>query len=288
MADDDIPRGLRITEKFAGIIAAIGLPIAIPLATCIYGQGEKVAADQRACIDLRLKSVAAVAQSKTPGADDAVALMTDTLKLLNKLCPEDLKQDKAAQQAQARDVAHSSNDPKGVAKLMPAAGAAAPPAATGDLKPSEGLLPSTLHPSAAVISEVSKIAGLTPEQAASPNTTRIFIQVASAAEAPAAQVIRARLNKARYGTGPIVAPGVETVANTLPQPELRCLKVADCQKAQDQATFLGVIMGGKPPAIRNFSKKYEADANVKAGTYELWFGPGDLPATATPPPAASS
>lgn len=288
MADDDIPRGLRIFEKLAAIVAAVGLPIAIPLATYMYGQGERAAEDKRACIDLRLRSVAAVAQSKTPGASDAVALMTDTLKLLDQLCPKDLQQDQTVKQAQAQDVAAKSNDPKAVAKLMTVAGAAPPSPATSALKPNEGLLLSTVHQTADVLEGVAKSTGLTFEQAASANTTRIFIQVATETDKPAAEAIRARLNKARYGAGPIAAPGVQTVANTLGQPELRCLKTADCKKAKDLATFLGVILGGKPPAIRDFSARYDANASVKAGTYELWFGPGDLPASATPPSAASS
>lgn len=114
------------------------------------------------------------------------------------------------------------------------------------------------------------VAAPPPEPAA-----RVFLQIVDEAQRPAALQLQQRLQGQRLAGRPIVVPGIEKVAgggdNTL-----RCLKAKDCALAPAIAAFVNAQLASPHIAVTNLSARFDKAVNIAPGTFELWFGQGDL------------
>jgi hypothetical protein len=107
---------------------------------------------------------------------------------------------------------------------------------------------------------------------------RVFIQIATDDQRPAANAVRNALQRMTAVDGRlVVAPGVERVARQAPlaHVELRYLKRADQAEAADLKKKLDALLGTSVDLV-DVSAKYDAKPEVKQRTYELWFPPGPI------------
>lgn len=119
---------------------------------------------------------------------------------------------------------------------------------------------------------------------AAPQTPRLYIQIRTEDQRPAAQQLSDAVSHSSLNGMTILTPGIELVANSgVKQTELRCVTKVDCAQAPDLAAFLGALLGSKPLPIRDLSVRYEGRTGTRPNHFELWFGPGaiSLPPTVT-------
>jgi hypothetical protein len=153
-----------------------------------------------------------------------------------------------------------------------------PPTAAADVStapapaPSRAAAPSAPLSTAQAASDA--LGGLVP---------RIFIHVASEEQQSQVAQLRNAIQGLKLSDGsPVLVPGVEQVAQTPDDIELRVLKKSDLADAPYIAQQLRTILGA-PVNVRDFTASFDRKRAVKARTYELW-----LPATLTLVPTGSS
>ncbi|HEY2709874.1 MAG TPA: hypothetical protein VGI95_17635 [Caulobacteraceae bacterium] len=268
----------------ADLVSKLVLPIVILIATFWYDGSEnkrksteataqREAADKQAqaaqalstqqnCIDLRIKliSVQCVGKDCSTSAD-VTSQIVSLGQLLSSLCTKPDAANSAPVAASvkaavlnASQVTHDVNVSAAgqqVAGVPPPAVSVAP--ANVAATPSAGLQAAT----------------------AAPGRDRVFIQFADPAQAAAASALRTRLNASTFNSQALISPGVQKVTKAPGRTELRCFKAADCAQANQLAAYIGAIVG-QPVVVRDLHLRFEADASVKQGNFELWFGPGAI------------
>lgn len=130
-------------------------------------------------------------------------------------------------------------------------------------------------PSASSVSGVAAPGRTQP--AAAP--ARLFIQISDERQRGGAEAMRASmLATPPVGWPLVVLPWIER-AGSVGSNELRCLKIADCQRAKELAE--GIARIGRLPEIKvvNLSRRYESRRDIRPGTYELWLAPDALAPT---------
>lgn len=101
---------------------------------------------------------------------------------------------------------------------------------------------------------------------------RLYIQIGAESQRAEAQQLIDRLRGERFEGVPVITPGVERVARPPAQAELRCLKAVDCRQADAFARWLEPQMkGNRRITVRSLASLYEDRADVRAGTFELWY-----------------
>jgi hypothetical protein len=104
---------------------------------------------------------------------------------------------------------------------------------------------------------------------------RLFLQIVDEAQRPAARTLQQRLEQATIGGHPIVVPGIEKVAAGADN-SLRCLKSSDCAMAPALAALVNAQLASPQVTVTNLSARFDKAVGVAPGTFELWFGPGDV------------
>jgi hypothetical protein len=107
----------------------------------------------------------------------------------------------------------------------------------------------------------SAVGGLTP---------RLYIQISNAGQEAGANLLRHQLAGLQLEGQSILAPGVQLVSATPDTLQLRFLKKADASEATQLASDLSSLLKATV-SVNDLSAKFDADANVKARTYELWI-----------------
>jgi len=105
----------------------------------------------------------------------------------------------------------------------------------------------------------------------------LYIQIADEAQRAAARALASRLEGQEVAGRPVTVPGIELVARPPSANDLRCLKPADCAINKELAQWLGKAVG-QPVKPVSLAARFGADPSVRAGTFELWFAAGGLPA----------
>lgn len=104
---------------------------------------------------------------------------------------------------------------------------------------------------------------------------RLFLQIVDEAQRPAAEILQQRLQQEKIGGHPIVVPGIEKVAAGADN-SLRCLKSNDCAMAPALAALVNAQLASPQVTVTNLSARFDKAVGVAPGTFELWFGPGDV------------
>lgn len=265
---------------YADVAAKLLLPVVIFWATQVYNdqaelrrsaeqkaqaraaalQAQADARDkaQQSCIDLQIKLVSVSCEGKscteTPERQNQVLTVG---QLLRAMCDRAGLKPAEPVNAAVLTASLASHDVGASAAGQQAAGRPAP-------RVSVAAANTTSGPSVATTAASSGAGG-----------PRVFIQIADEAQRGDAKTVQARLAASTFNGRSLAAPGVELVgaAKAPPHTELRCFKAADCAVAGQLAAYIGGFVG-RTILVRDLHARYEADAAVKPGTYELWFGPG--------------
>lgn len=116
--------------------------------------------------------------------------------------------------------------------------------------------------------EVAQARATVPDTVRIP--ARIFIHIRGEYQREAAKKIGARLQAAGY-----LVPGIERLVDKGPEAtELRFLRKAEQEEAAKIVGLLNKM--GVQVKLADHSANYENAKNVRPGTYELWFAPGEF------------
>lgn len=247
-------------EQMAKVVAAYGsllIPFAIGAATLLINWNSQVETAAEACRDRTLKLY-----------DDAQGAL-QRLQGAGQASPS-LRADLTARQSIALDLlTHSCRKggiaiPQALQEAISRLKAYAPEASTRQsLAASEERAGGTglTSSSAAVITPAASSSG----------AIRVYLHISDESQRAAAEALETQLEQQRLGGRPIVVPGVELVA---PQPtsSLRCLKVADCRLADALKSLVEQSLPGVRLETFNLSARFENEAGVRPGTYEIWLG----------------
>jgi hypothetical protein len=99
-------------------------------------------------------------------------------------------------------------------------------------------------------------------------TTRVFLQIRSEEQRELAASVAALLTSRGF-----VAPGIERLAEGPARTEVRFFRQIERPIADSLASILA-LRGIKKPRVV-YVPGYEASTQVRAGTMEIWFGPGN-------------
>jgi|GEM_PF-490086 len=129
--------------------------------------------------------------------------------------------------------------------------------------------------SAAAPEKSGAIQAQTQAQAASADLRpRLYIQIRSEAQRPAAEAFRKKITGVMLGGRAVIGMASDVVENSGVQAtELRCMTKADCSQAQALAAAVGKALGTPPPPVKDFSVRYEGKTSARPLHYEIWFGP---------------
>jgi hypothetical protein len=103
---------------------------------------------------------------------------------------------------------------------------------------------------------------------------RLFLEIVEAEQRSGAEALRGVADQIMLNGQRLIVPKIENVKKSAPQVELRYLKTADREEAVALAGKLDKLLGRQIP-VRDMSAQFEARADVKRRTYELWFPAGE-------------
>lgn len=117
----------------------------------------------------------------------------------------------------------------------------------------------------------------TPYAQAVTGPIRIFVHINSADvdQLPKAEQMQVAIQQDVNAATKVTTPPVRVVTHTPADVELRCLKIADCAHVQVIAREVGVALQRHVNAVDK-SGDFDADPNVRPGTFELWLPAGSL------------
>ena len=98
------------------------------------------------------------------------------------------------------------------------------------------------------------------------NPVRVFFQISSESQRAAATRIELKLQQQVVGSSPILVPGIERVAVSVSDNQVRFANSEDGPAAAAVARLISDMMGGKPVRPVKISA-----ANVSSGTLEFWM-----------------
>jgi hypothetical protein len=104
---------------------------------------------------------------------------------------------------------------------------------------------------------------------------RLFIQIVDERQRAAAAALQQKLDGQVVAGRRIAVQGIERVAGGGDN-SLRCLKAADCRQAGPLAALINQDLTAPNIAVTDLSPRFEKATGVAPGTYELWFGAGDV------------
>jgi len=256
MADEDRLSRNEVRAKIAAAYGGLLVPVAIVGATLWFNHSNAQIAARQKCIDQSLEIVRTYsAQTVSPTRGDERRRFVAMLATLGDLTVQSCRRARL-------DI---------------------PPFVSATLRQAEREAAGT--PAAAVLGGVAERAEeqsgeeapsaaqtLAPSQ---PGAIRLFIHISEESQREAAQRLELALEAAQLGGSAIVVPGIELVPGGGDN-SLRCLKRADCRRAEALTGLIGRTLSAPAVTPRDLSARYERDRGVAAGTYELWFGPGEI------------
>jgi len=257
MADEELTR----KEVRAKIVAAYGgllLPVAILFATLWFNHNNAQIAARQKCIDQSLEIVTKAYQGEavSPTRAGEHREMLGMLATLGDLTVE----------ACAR--ANIEIPPFVSAALQRAQREAAG-------TPEGAVLAGVAQRARDQTGEETAAAVQALAPAAATGRVRLFIHINEEAQREAASRLERALEAASLGSAPIVVPGIELVPGSGDN-SLRCLKRADCRRAPALLATVNGLLATPEVSVRDLSARFERAAGVAGGTYELWFGPGEI------------
>lgn len=102
---------------------------------------------------------------------------------------------------------------------------------------------------------------------------RVYIQFQRTEDRDAVELIRQRLNGSAADGLAVIAPPIENVRTTVPNPVLKCFRAAECERygkmLVDRLKASGAPSGLVLQAITGF----ESSTAIRANHFEAWFGP---------------
>lgn len=104
---------------------------------------------------------------------------------------------------------------------------------------------------------------------------RLFMQIADERQRAPAAALQQKLDGQVVAGRRIAVQGIERVAAGGDN-SLRCLKARDCAQAAGLAELINTDLATPHVAVTDLSSRFERASGVAPGTYELWFGPGDV------------
>lgn len=239
---------------YADLAAKIAVPVVLFIASLHFNAAQARAHAEENCLDLQMKMF-------TLGCADRDCSVTQqratTLIGFDGLISERCKNAGIAPVQQVRQVlktaSQQTNDAKVSAALQKAAGTPPPKAAL----PVNGPV---------ALSQQTQTAA-----ASSSAGPHVYVQITDEGQRDAAKALIQRLRGSTFNGATIAADGPELVQGyPLRETELRCLKAQDCRRAADLAAYVGLQLG-REIRVRDLSARYDANARVKAGNFELWF-----------------
>lgn len=252
--DSQIDKG----ERRAKIVSAYGgllLPIALLLATAWFNHGNATIAARQKCVDQSLQIVSSAygERNQVPTREDERLQILATLgNLMVQSCSSaGLDVPPLVLATLRREGQVAQGTPAGTALVDVAAHAEQ---VSGQAAP---IVP-------------------TPAPVANPGPViRLFMQIDNESQRAPAQRLGQQLNGLVFMGRRISVQGIELEPqrgdNTL-----RCLKQEDCQQAQALAALINARLGGAIITPLDLSQRFQNARNVSPGTYELWFGSGDI------------
>lgn len=248
---------LKWIETCSALIAALAT-IAVPIMLYVYG--ERVAEQGRNTVDQ---------QRKIDQQNTQIGLVISTVPLL---ADENTFKRQGGFAIIKSMQANGIYIPREISDIA-AAIAQAQPATAKQITPTE----SAATPPVTVASPVEQFAQDVSEALAGV-VPRVFIHIASEDQRPTAGRLREAIQqfKAAIDGRLVIAPGVERVAHSPSEIELRYLKAGDGPEATELASQIDGLLSGQMVVVKNFSGPYDANPKVKRRTYELWFPPGQI------------
>lgn len=247
------------SERRAKIVSAYGgllLPVALLLATAWFNHSNATIAARQKCIDQSLQIVSSAygQQNQSPTREEERQQMLATLgDLMVQSCSSaDLNVPPLVSATLRREGQAAQGTP---------AGAALASVATRAEQESGQPAPSAATPAAAPA---------TPGQ-----TIRLFMHISDESQRAAARQLSQQLDGTVFQDRTIAVQGIELVPQRGDN-SLRCLKLEDCRQAAALAALINSRLAGPSITPLDLSQRFQNARNVSAGTYELWFGSGDI------------
>ena len=198
--------------------------------------------------------------------------------------------------ARARQVDKDSEDLKALSRLLGAAdkqvtslsetidpATASVTAEVGDVVAGPGDTHANVVPahSEAAKTQVPPMAKAVPAKALetvqqpAPAILRLFIHIASESQRPAAEAVAAAWSGRSIGSSTIVVPGIELVEGNSDN-SLRCTRSDTCAMAEEVLGWVNRSLAA--PRLRkvDLSRSYRDARRIRPGTFEVWFGPGQI------------
>ena len=148
------------------------------------------------------------------------------------------------------------------AAAAPAAGVPVAPT------PAASAAPSSVAPEAPATS--AAVAAVPP-----PPSIRLFIQIADASQRDAANRLASSWAGGTIDGITVVVPGVQLVRSD-PENTIRCTQPAACARLAPVAAWVNGRLASPQLKPIDISRLYGSNAGIRPGTYELWFGPGEI------------
>jgi len=104
---------------------------------------------------------------------------------------------------------------------------------------------------------------------------RLFMQIVDERQRPAVAALQQKLDGQVVAGRRVAVQGIERVTAGGDN-SLRCLKARDCAQAPQLAALINADLAAPNIAVTDLSPRFEKAGGVAAGTYELWFGQGDI------------
>jgi hypothetical protein len=104
---------------------------------------------------------------------------------------------------------------------------------------------------------------------------RLFMQIVDERQRAAAAQLQQRLDGQLVAGRRVAVQGIERLAGGGDN-SLRCLKVRDCALAGGLAQLINAQLVAPNIAVTDLSGRFDKAPGVAPGTYELWFGQGDV------------
>jgi hypothetical protein len=246
------------SERRAKIISAYGgllLPVALLLATAWFNHSNATIVARQKCIDQSLQIVSSAygERNQSPTREEERQQVLATLgDLMVQSCSSaDLNVPPLVSATLRREGQAAQGTPVGAALASVAtraeaeSGQAVAPVAT----------PATNAPPSAVI--------------------RLFMQISDESQRAPARQLSQQLDGSTFEGRRISVQGIELVPQRGDN-SLRCLKQQDCQQAAALAALINSRLASPSVTPRDLSQRFQNARNVAGGTYELWFGSGEI------------
>ena len=246
--------------KVAAAYGSLAIPVCIAFATVAYNYNERTQSAAESCREKTMKFY-----------DDASAALDRLQQLEN--AGQSSKADITNRQAIALDLLTAScarggvEVPLGVRSVIERLqGFAAEDGTRASLEASAIRAEKDSPVPAPRIFTSERTAGLV----APTGPVRVYLHISEEAQRGSATIFARSLEARLIGSRSIDVPGIEVVA---PQraSTLRCLKQADCAKADELRALVREISPALSLSITDLSGRYERERGVKAGTYEIWL-----------------